>query len=165
MGELWSTLQCRSSQFTVSIEGIIESNSPESDYYFHILEKLDFFQEIWLAVQDLLWKEFIPRRCAATRCRDVAVCQLQAISTMCGGWLICETEFVERAIKPVSAAVAGEHPSSAIASVCCWCESDKEESCVWVTKAWVRLPPILPVFEAGSLLACNFLAPLDQPRA
>ncbi len=84
---------------------------------------------------------------------------------MSGSSLVGETKFVECAIQPVAAAVAGEHSSSAIAAVRSRGQADQKQSCLWITKTRIGFSPVIPILEASRFLACDFLSPLYQPGA
>jgi hypothetical protein len=79
--------------------------------------------------------------------------------------LISESKLVQRAVQPVTTSVAGEHPSGPIAAMCRWCESDKKQSCIWITEAGVWFSPVSPILEACGLFSCDFLSPPNKARA
>jgi hypothetical protein len=79
--------------------------------------------------------------------------------------LIRKSEFVQRAIEPITASITCEHPSCSITAMSGRGKSDQEELSFWIAEARIWFPPILPVFKPSGLLDCYFLAPLHKPWA
>jgi hypothetical protein len=79
--------------------------------------------------------------------------------------LVGEPGAVHRGEEPVARAVAGKDPAGAVAAVRRRREAEDQDARRGVAEARHGPAPVLLVSERGALLACNPLAPLDQPRA
>ena len=90
---------------------------------------------------------------------------MQAIAAVGGAWLIGESGTVERAVKPISGAVAGEDAAGAIAAVRRRGQTADEQARPRIAKARDRPPPIALACERRTRLARDLLAPRHKPRA
>ncbi len=68
-------------------------------------------------------------------------------------------------IEEVARAIAGEHPSRAIAAMRSRREADEQDAGADVAEARHRPRPVVEIAIARDLLATDPLAPLDEPRA
>ena len=80
-------------------------------------EQFKLSQEVRSAIAYLVRQGFVVRRRAMNDSRDVAVCEPKAVTTMNRRWLVGEPCAVQRAVEPISAAVAREHAARPIPSM------------------------------------------------
>ena len=71
---------------------------------------------------------------------------------------------MHRGIEEVSRAVPGEDAARAVRAVRARRQADDEDARLGIAEAGHRPPPVVPVAEAGDLVAGNPLAPRDEPR-
>ncbi len=153
------------SQPAIRVERSIETNPAESDNNSDVFEKFEFPEKIRPAVGNFFWLEFVLRRGTAAGCSNVAIRKLQSIVAVNRCWLIGKAGLVERAVKPVTALIAGEHAASTVAAVRRGRKSNEQETSVRITEARVWFPPILLVCEPLHLFMRNLLPPTDKARA
>ena len=71
-------------------------------------------------------------------------------------------ELMKRAVEPVAAPVAGEHPSRPIATMRCRREPDEEQPRLWIAESRDRPGPVLLFLEAGDFDAAHLFPPRDE---
>lgn len=117
-----------------------------------------------LAIRDLLESWFVKRGRTMARRRDEYPVELETIVGIDSVWLIGELCAVQRAVQPVSAAIAREHTPGAIGTVCGRSKAKNEPGWVRVAKVWDGLSPISIILERLSFFFGDFLAPVSQAR-
>src|SRR5207245_6493895 len=68
-----------------------------------------------------------------------------------------EAEPVQGAVEPIAAAVSGEHPSRAVATVRRRCEAHNQQTGLAVPEAGDGFPPIRPAVETTRFAMCDLL--------
>ena len=94
---------------------------------------------------------------------DTHLCQLLSVVSMRRGRLRCQARPVQGGIKPVTAAISGEHPARAIGAVGAGRESDDPDPRSHRAESRHRAAPVDLIAIGGSLLVCYLRAPLAQP--
>src|SRR5262245_9268222 len=96
---------------------------------------------------------------------DRAANELQAVASVNGSRLVGKAGLEECPVKPLAAAIAGEHAAGAVGAVGGWSEADDQE--VGLRRAEVRhgTAPIIVVQKGPPLFGCDLPAILAQPRA
>jgi hypothetical protein len=84
--------------------------------------------------------------------RNGTICQLQAVVAISGLQLVGEPRPVEGAVQPVTAPIAGEHPTRAIGAMSRGCQTDDQQQRLRVAKIGDGLPPIRRIPECGAFL-------------
>lgn len=79
--------------------------------------QLQLALEVGTAVGKLGWQGLIRGRGATKRGRHVSILEREAVSAMRGCGLICKSGAMERFVKKIAGAVAGEHASGAICAM------------------------------------------------
>src|SRR5438128_1995935 len=98
------------------------------------------------------------------RC-DIAIAQLKTIIAMRRSRLIGEACAIERAVKPVAAAVACEDAARAIAAMRGGRKTDDQQPRICVAETRHRPAPIRFTGEATDFLARHLFTPGDETRA
>ncbi len=96
---------------------------------------------------------------------DVTVKKFQPVAAVRRMGLVCKSIFVECAVQPVRALIAGKNSSRAVPSMGSWSEADNQEPGILIAKTWDRLPPILLVCKPFRFLPRNLFAPYHQTGA
>ena len=122
-------------------------------------------REPWRARVALLDRRLVGGRGAAHRRCDVGVEQRQAVVGAPADRPVGEPDRMERSEEEVARRIAREDPTGPVAAVRRGREAEQQDARVGVTEAGHGTRPVGLVAEAGDLLACHPLAPLDQPRA
>lgn len=117
-----------------------------------------------MAIGDFLRSRFVKRRRTMACRRDEYPVELETIVGIGSVWLIGEFCAVQRAVQPVSAAIAREHASGAIGTVCGRSKAKNEPGWVWVAKVWDGLSPISIILERLSFFFGDLLTPVSQAR-
>jgi len=78
---------------------------------------------------------------------DQAIVQLQTIIRIDRRRLICESSAMQRAVKPLTAAVSGEHPACSVGTVGCGRKSNDEELGLRVSEVgnWAPMVVVVPI--------------------
>jgi len=109
------------------------------------------------ALVGFLRQRFVARGRAADRGRDVAVDQAHPVVLRNRLGLAGEAEPVQGAVEPIAAAVSGEHPSRAVATVRRRCETHDQQTGLDVPEAGDGFPPIRPAVETTRFAMCDLL--------
>lgn len=125
-------------------------------------EKCDFTFEKRPTGHALFWQWCVARRCTLHGNGHPCSVECEPVVTMCGRGLIGEPCFVHRAVEPVRTAVAGEHPTRAVRSVCRRRESENQQPSRGVPEARYTATPVLVVAERGPFFSCDTFPPLDE---
>ena len=83
---------------------------------------------------------------------------------MHGGGLIGESSFVQCRVQKIAGAIAGEHPSSAVAAMRGRREAKDQEFCVRIAESGERLAPVSVFTEHATLFAGHFFTISHQAR-
>jgi len=96
--------------------------------------------------------------------RHPGATQFESVAAMCRRRLVGESRPVQRAVEPVAAAVAGEHPSRAIGPVRAGGKTQDEQSRSRIPETRHTTTPVIVVPECGTLFDRHALSPLDESR-
>ena len=96
---------------------------------------------------------------------DVAVKKFQPVAAVRRMGLVCKSGFVECAVQPVRALIAGKNSSRSIPSMGGWSETDNQEPGILIAKTWDRFSPILLVCKPLRFHPRNRFAPFHQTGA
>ena len=94
---------------------------------------------------------------------DQDVFELKSVLGVGGVRLGCQISFVESAIKPIAASVAGKHASGAVGSVGSGGEPDDQSVGLGIAKVWDGQSPIYVVGKGLALFESDFFAPGGEP--
>ena len=96
---------------------------------------------------------------------DITVGEFKTVAAMIGVGLIGEAGLVQRAVKPVAAAVAGKHPTGAIAAMSRRRQTDDQHPRFGIAESGERLGPINLTDISARWFFRASLAPAHQSRA
>ncbi len=142
----------------------LESDLTQRNHHPFRCQQLQFPVQVGPAVVHLLGEWFVLRRSAAQCRRDQAVIQKETIVPVGGRWLVRESKAVQRAVEPVSAAVAGEHPAGSVPSMGRGRKAYKDEAGIRCAECRQWTSPVFLVAVSAHFLPRHPFAPLHQPR-
>ena len=125
--------------FEKTIEGDLAKNDDNLELRPHEPQLLD---QIGTAALEFAGTRFIRRRRAMNRRGDITILKFLTILAIIRVRVTRKARFMERRIEPITAAIAGEHASCAIAAVRRRRQADDQQSCSAVAKTGEWFGPI-----------------------
>src|SRR5512135_30374 len=165
MTEFRPRLRHGAAVFPVRCKKRIEGDLADDDNDLDPTKKSNLLDQIRPATIEFAARRLVPRRRAMHRRGNIAFAELQSIAAAVGVRLIGKACVVKRAVKPIAAAVAGEHPSGAIAAMGRWREADDQHASVWIAKARQRLCPVALAGITSRRVLSRTFTPAHQARA
>ncbi len=142
----------------------IERHAPQRQHHLNVRQQLQFALQVRPARADLFRRRLVVRRSASHGRADVGVRQRQAVVARDAGRLRRKPRRVERLIKEVARAVAGEHPPGSIRAVRPRRQTNQQQPRTRIAEPRHRLRPVIPIAISPPLHASHFGAILHQPR-